>query len=216
MYECKAENKIGLKSDHIELAGRPKPSIFKPSPVASLQTTYNFIWSTESFSPIIEYNLKFRQIPHGNIIIENRKYDSRWKELIIPGEASDGPIHSIGYVLRGLAEGALYEAAVASRNRYGWSDLSKIIRFHTGPEGKRKISFLKSIPNWFVLFVHLGFVPSYPPELSEYNDVNTIYYDDLDTKIGAMYSSGTQANTHLSIIISLALVISCLIRQSLY
>lgn len=139
MYECKAENEIGLKSAHIELAGRPMPSIFKQSPVASLPTTHNLIWTTESFSPIIEYSLKFRQIPSGNILPENRGYDQKWKELTIPGETTDGPLHSIGYTLRGLMAGTVYEAAIASRNRFGWSDISKIIKFHTGAEGEEFI-----------------------------------------------------------------------------
>ncbi|XP_063698006.1 hemicentin-1 [Culicoides brevitarsis] len=156
MYECKAENEIGLKSAHIELAGRPMPSIFKQSPVASLPTTHNLIWTTESFSPIIEYSLKFRQIPSGNILPENRGYDTKWKELTIPGETTDGPLHSIGYTLRGLMAGTVYEAAVASRNRFGWSDISKIIKFHTGYEGQPS---------------------TYPTEISQYNDIETNYFD---------------------------------------
>lgn len=136
MYECKAENELGLKSAHIELAGRPMPSTFKQSPVASLPTTYNLIWTTESFSPIVEYRLKFRQVQLGNVVMENRHFDGRWRELTIPGEASDGPLHSIGYVLRGLTAGKVYEVSVASRNRYGWSDNSRVVKFHTGQEGK--------------------------------------------------------------------------------
>lgn len=140
MYECKAENKVGLKSAHIELAGRPMPSLFKHSPTASSPTTHNLIWTTESYSPIIEYSLKFREVPSGNLGPESKGYDTRWKELTIPGETGEGPLHSIGYIIRGLVPGKVYEAAVSSRNRYGWSDISKVVHFHTGAEGELLIS----------------------------------------------------------------------------
>lgn len=32
---------------------------------------------------------------------------------------------------------SVYEVAVTSRNRYGWSDMSKVIRFATGGESKK-------------------------------------------------------------------------------
>lgn len=40
---------------------------------------------------------------------------------------------------------SVYEVAVISRNRYGWSDISKIIRFATGGESTllSKFSFLE-------------------------------------------------------------------------
>lgn len=71
----------------------------------------------------------------GNIVPENRYFDQNWRELVIPGETTEGPLHSMGYTLRGLLPGTVYETAVASRNKYGWSDISKIIKFHTGAEG---------------------------------------------------------------------------------
>lgn len=42
-----------------------------------------------------------------------------------------GPIHSTGYNLRGLEPASVYEVSVVSRNRFGWSDSSRIIRFAT-------------------------------------------------------------------------------------
>lgn len=134
MYECRAENKLGFKGAVLELTGRPMPSTFKTSPLNSTPMTHNLIWQTESLSPIIEYILKFRQIPSGNVTPHNRHSSIAWMELIIPAEMSDGPIHSMGYTLRGLQPASVYEVAVTSRNRYGWSDISRIIRFATGGE----------------------------------------------------------------------------------
>lgn len=45
-----------------------------------------------------------------------------------------GPIHTIGYTLRGLMPASVYEVNVISRNRFGWSDNSRTIRFATSGE----------------------------------------------------------------------------------
>lgn len=134
MYECRAENRIGFRGQVIELTGRPMACIFKSSPIPSTPTTHNLIWQTESLSPIIEHKLKFRQIPSGDITPQNRHPTIAWNELTIPSEVSEGPIHTIGYTLNGLKPASVYEVAVISRNRFGWSDNSKIFRFATGGE----------------------------------------------------------------------------------
>lgn len=90
MYECRAENKLGFKGAVIELTGRPLPSVFKTSPLASTPMTHNLIWQTESLSQIFEYKLKFRQIPSGNITPMNRQLGIEWNELVIPSELSEG------------------------------------------------------------------------------------------------------------------------------
>lgn len=95
VYECRAENKLGFKGTAIELTGRPMPPIFKKSPLLSQYMTYNLIWQTESLTPIIEYKLKFRQIPSGNITPHNRHFPSHWNELIVPAEFSDGKLITI-------------------------------------------------------------------------------------------------------------------------
>lgn len=50
---------------------------------------------------------------------------------------SSGPFHSQGYLLTGLQPACVYEAAVSSRNRFGWSDVSNIMRFATAGEGEK-------------------------------------------------------------------------------
>lgn len=135
-YECKAENNIGIRGAHIELTGRPMPASFKPSAEMTSPTTHNLIWQVESFSALIEYKLKFRKIPSGNITPTRRYPNLTWSELIIPSDGSAGPLHSIGYTLQGLQSASVYEVMVLARNRYGWSDASNILRFATGGEGE--------------------------------------------------------------------------------
>lgn len=128
MYECRAENELGHKGVLINLNGTPKQSIFKSSPIRSMGRTFNLLWQTESYSPISEYRLKFRRE------VPRRKIED-WREITIPAEFSDAPIHTSAYGLPGLEIGTVYEVAVMSRNRYGWGEISKIYRFATGGEG---------------------------------------------------------------------------------
>lgn len=90
MYECRAENKLGFKGTVVELTGRPMPSSFKTSPLVSTPMTHNLIWQTESLSALIEYKLKFRQIPSGNVTPYSRHSNVEWMELIIPAGESEG------------------------------------------------------------------------------------------------------------------------------
>lgn len=90
IYECRAENKLDFKGTVVELTGRPMPSVFKTSPLASTPMTHNLIWQTESLSEIFEYKLKFRQIPSGNVTPNNRYNSIEWNELVIPSAMSEG------------------------------------------------------------------------------------------------------------------------------
>jgi neurotrimin len=112
------------------------PASFKISPLPSLQTTYNLIWQTESLSRIHEYKLRFRKVPSGNVTPNNRFAYIPWTEFVIPSENSAGPIHGMGYTLKGLVAGSVYEVIVLARNKYGWSDESKVLRFATTGESK--------------------------------------------------------------------------------
>lgn len=67
MYECRAENTIGVRSAYMELTFRPMPCTFKISPDMQSPTSHLLVWQTESFSPVIEFKLKFRQIPSGKL-----------------------------------------------------------------------------------------------------------------------------------------------------
>lgn len=161
MYECRAENRLGFRGAQLELTGRPMSPVFKTSPVVSSPMTHNLIWQTESLSPIIEYMLRFRQVPSGNVTPNSRHHHhhhpqtTEWKELVIPAQEAEGPVHSIGYVLHGLMPATVYEVAVTARNRYGFSDVSRTIRFATGGESEYiagNINQYKHITYAFKLF----------------------------------------------------------------
>ena len=47
---------------HIEVHGRPTPAVFRSSPDAGGRSTYQLLWTVDSYSPIQEYRLLYRQI----------------------------------------------------------------------------------------------------------------------------------------------------------
>ncbi len=47
---------------HIEVHGRPTPAVFRSSPEAGGGSDYTLVWTVDSYSPIQEYRLLYRQI----------------------------------------------------------------------------------------------------------------------------------------------------------
>ncbi|XP_023300219.2 neogenin [Lucilia cuprina] len=140
MYECRAENTIGVQSAYMEVTFRPMPCTFKISPDMQSPTAHILVWQTESYSPIIEFKLKFRQVPSDSSFVYSTtttvtaQYAAEWTELTIPSSISIGPIYTTTYTLHGLHPASIYQVVVLARNHYGWSDSSKILRFATGGE----------------------------------------------------------------------------------
>ncbi|KAM8712456.1 hypothetical protein ACLKA7_012900 [Drosophila subpalustris] len=130
-YECRASNAIGFKSATVELTGRPMPCVFKINPGTQSSTSHVLVWQTESMLPIMEFKLKFRQIPSANL---TKPIRTNWTELTIPAQVTIGPIYITSYTLHGLQPASLFEVSVLARNSFGWSDNSKIVRFATGGE----------------------------------------------------------------------------------
>ncbi|EDV55592.1 neurotrimin [Drosophila erecta] len=130
-YECRASNQISVKSGSVELTGRPMPCLFKINPGTQSSTSHVLVWQTESLLPIMEFKLKFRQIPSKNV---TRQAKNNWTELTIPAQATNGLIYITTYTLHGLQPASLYEVSVLARNSFGWSDNSKVVRFATGGE----------------------------------------------------------------------------------
>ncbi|XP_043281008.1 limbic system-associated membrane protein-like, partial [Venturia canescens] len=119
-YLCRAANYLGTKEKAIELSGVANPAVIKGSRSVG-KNAYYFVWEVDSYSSIIEYQFWFRNYPSGD-----------WHKLFIPsGSDAIGPLHSKSFNLTGLKEATHYEALVLSRNRYGWSGPSKVIRFAT-------------------------------------------------------------------------------------
>lgn len=91
-YECNAENSIGFASANIELTGRPYPPTFKSAPATLEPLSHNLIWQCESLSDILDYILRFRQLPttRNNINTNNRFLGVEWRNLTIPARMEGG------------------------------------------------------------------------------------------------------------------------------
>lgn len=120
--------------------GVPNPGVFKKTEDknSNSKNSYTLIWEVDSYTPIIEYNLWFRPYKPKAIL---SKPD--WTKLTIPTEHSSntGPMYSKSYTIKGLKERTIYEALLVSRNRYGWSKPSPILRFATVGAGNKSLLF---------------------------------------------------------------------------
>ncbi|XP_032669678.1 protein CEPU-1-like isoform X2 [Odontomachus brunneus] len=123
-YFCKASNSIGTTEMTVEVTAIANPAIFKKESRSTSNTSYNFIWEVDSYSPIIEYQFWYRKYKGGA--------GGKWHKLHVPGGTNIiSPVHTCSFNLTGLNEATYYEAVVLSRNSYGWSHPSEILRFHT-------------------------------------------------------------------------------------
>lgn len=131
------------------MVGLPNSALFKTNAMKEQESTtsYTLIWEVLSFTPLIEYSLLFREYLSNK---DSMRYD--WTKLTIPAEYSNGIVHTMLYTLKGIKEKTKYEALLLSRNKYGWSKPSSILRFATKGAGKMNV-FLKIINNTYdVLF----------------------------------------------------------------
>lgn len=81
-------------------------------------------------------------------------------------------MHTTSYSLKGLQPASVYEVAVTSRNRYGWSDNSKIVRFATGGESKNLTSVSATTLEILTLI--------FAVQLENYSTESDIHYEDME------------------------------------
>merc|ERR1712062_683825 len=122
---------------HIEVHGRPTPAVFRSSPNAGGRSAYQLLWTVDSYSPIQEYRLLYRQIQpyhkmNGHNLLQG---GGDWTNVIIPGNAQNsGFNHKKTYEVTNLKTDAEYECLVQARNQFGWSEASRIFHFFTGKQ----------------------------------------------------------------------------------
>ena len=64
-----------------------------------------------------------------------------WTNVIIPGDAtSPGFTHLRSYLISGLLAQSQYECLVQARNRFGWSDPSRLFTFLTSTKGGKTLN----------------------------------------------------------------------------
>ncbi|XP_049947785.1 limbic system-associated membrane protein-like [Schistocerca serialis cubense] len=161
-YKCRASNQLGSKEDTVQLSGVAKPAVFKKDRNIGIANNYTLIWEVDSYSPIIEYHLLFRRY-------EPKSKEQQWTKLVIPADRG-GPLHSKSYTLTGLQLGTVYEAMLLSRNQFGWSSPSELLRFGTegASDSYEEEDSLAEPDDSEEPTLHVA-VPSLIPEYSENN-----------------------------------------------
>ncbi|CAH0602468.1 unnamed protein product [Chrysodeixis includens] len=127
-YSCVADNSLGRARQHVEVSGRPGPARFTSAPLARSHTRYMLAFAVDSYPPLDELRLLYRQLA----INESFQQPGRWHDVVIPAPEPGGALtHRVSHELRALQPGAVYEAIVQAKNRYGWNEVSDIFQFHT-------------------------------------------------------------------------------------
>ncbi|KAF4523236.1 hypothetical protein B566_EDAN011462, partial [Ephemera danica] len=141
-YSCVADNNMGRAKKYMELSGRPSPAQFVSAPFSRVRDAYNLSWVVQSWPPLEEVRLLWRRV-HLNDTVP---VPSKWHDVILaPGpnaaassssrggrdSSSTSSEHAGSYLIRPLQPGAMYEAIVQAKNRYGWNDVSDLYKFYT-------------------------------------------------------------------------------------
>lgn len=130
-YSCVAKNSLGTFKKYIEVHGRPTSAKFYGDKVRSGKTFFELSWEVESFVPILEYRLLYRRIEmkSGSKI---QAEGSDWTNVIIPGDDKTyTEKQTMRWRLDNLFPDTTYECLVQARNKYGWSQASKMFSFTT-------------------------------------------------------------------------------------
>ena len=66
---------------HIEVHGRPTPAVFRKKGYQGGKNSHQLVWTVDSYTPIQEYRLLYRQIkPYHPVRSEAMKYDGWTKK----------------------------------------------------------------------------------------------------------------------------------------
>ncbi|KAL4135037.1 hypothetical protein QTP88_006703 [Uroleucon formosanum] len=151
-YRCRAENRAGVSySDYITLTGspaRPQPSYVKVKGKAP-----ELAWTVDSWSPLIEYQLQYRQQQDSLASWTDVKPQPQVVETSTGGNAGDERRYAMSYVFGDngqpqqtagapatvpvtLQHGTTYVARLKARNVHGWSDWSADVVFAEASVGE--------------------------------------------------------------------------------
>ncbi|XP_064085519.1 brother of CDO-like [Macrobrachium nipponense] len=152
-YTCNASNFMGNSSALVRLTGRPKPVRFSSPKLGDKDTRYTLVWEVESYSPVLAYNIAYRNGPPHISTFRNHKCDvtcsvvcahngqyfayketdsdEKWVNFTVPGTSSSSMYHSKEHTFTELEAGASYYVQISARNEFGSSDINETFAFTT-------------------------------------------------------------------------------------
>ncbi|XP_060855803.1 neural cell adhesion molecule 1-like isoform X1 [Metopolophium dirhodum] len=207
-YRCRAENRVGISySDYITLTGspaRPQQSYVKVKGKAP-----ELAWTVDSWSPLIEYQLQYRQQQDSPTSWADVKPQPQVVESSTGGDAGDERRYSMSYVFGDnvqlqqqvggapattpvtLQHGTTYVARLKARNVHGWSDWSADVVFSGGMDDDQEAN-----------------------EITQYGGHQ--HNDDVlkASVAGASGASGLQQYCNTALVTSIVLVVTALVATA--
>ncbi|XP_068205802.1 protein amalgam-like isoform X2 [Palaemon carinicauda] len=130
-YKCIAENERGQAEHTLRLTGIPKTPRMTSSPAGGEDDAYTLTWETESYTPILQYRLRYRK-SRANMTSQD---PGGWDDHLYTPEPTEdiasGRLHHMSHAVENLEPATDYEAEVAVENKFGWSDSSEVFQFYT-------------------------------------------------------------------------------------
>ncbi|KAF5297426.1 hypothetical protein FQR65_LT01357 [Abscondita terminalis] len=125
VYTCSAYNRAGNSEKNVTLTGFP-------SPAEHISTFHNddknvvVVWNVESNSPVVQYDVEYK-----------KSANTDWKVFHPEVSNPEGNLYTINSTFANLP-GGHYEAKIRSKNTYGWSDYSPVVKFKNGGHHQHK------------------------------------------------------------------------------
>ncbi|CAB4064429.1 unnamed protein product [Lepeophtheirus salmonis] len=124
LYSCTYYTSTGDElQTQIEVSGIAHPALLEP-PVFNSPNSVTLNWKVNCSTPIINYELEFRDLTREG-------EEGPWIIMNIPAQNKKVFDKSQSYTLNGLLHGTTYQARIRSRNVYGISKFSPILKFDT-------------------------------------------------------------------------------------
>uniref|UniRef100_A0A6A7FXY1 Neural cell adhesion molecule 1-like n=2 Tax=Hirondellea gigas TaxID=1518452 RepID=A0A6A7FXY1_9CRUS len=145
-YTCSAGNRHGITESTLTLTGLPMIPRLTSSPAGGEKASYTLTWETESFSPIVQYRIKYRkhQKQRTNQQMFGTWQDSLYSPHVQPRKhnrlRSSDRLKVMAHAIRNLEPASDYQAIVAVENKFGWSKGSDVFTFNTRKEVARSHS----------------------------------------------------------------------------
>jgi len=132
-YSCVARNNLGTYKKYVEVHGRPTSAVFHSEAMFPGKTSYELSWEVKSFVAIQEYRLLYRRIKMKSGTRIKVDTSSDWTNVIIPGDEHKyySSKQTMRWRLDNLVPDTTYECLVQARNKYGWSQASRMFTFQT-------------------------------------------------------------------------------------
>jgi len=120
VYSCQAANKLGKQTSMVHLTGKPESVMVTSEPNGIEKSTYTIAFSVESYSPLLEYKVLYKQVKE-----EGAEEAADWQEEVASYQGDAAGDSSATYTVRQqlseLQPASVYQALVTARNQYGWT-----------------------------------------------------------------------------------------------